>query len=165
MTVAGIPLYETAILPEWIDYNDHLRDAYYGLIVSLATDALMDRVGLDAAYRARTHCTLYTVEMHLHFLHEVKQPDTVGVAVRIAGLDHRRIHAAFEMLRVGHVPVAAVAEVMLLHVRQQGESAAVVPFPPEVSATLTELAAASAALPAAGPPSRRIELRGHSRPQ
>jgi len=28
--VAGIPLYQTAILPEWIDYNGHLRDAYTG---------------------------------------------------------------------------------------------------------------------------------------
>jgi acyl-CoA thioesterase FadM len=165
VTVAGLPLYETAVLPEWIDYNGHLRDAYYGLIISLATDALMDRVGLDAAYRARTHCTLYTVEMHLHFLREVKQVDTVSVAVRIAGLDHRRIHAAFEMQRAGHDGVAAVAEAMLLHVQQRGDSAAVVAFPPEVSAALAQLKAASVALPAAGPPSRRIELRGHSRPQ
>jgi len=45
--VAGIPVYATAVLPEWIDYNGHLRDAYYALIVSLATDALMDRIGLD----------------------------------------------------------------------------------------------------------------------
>jgi acyl-CoA thioester hydrolase len=44
--MAGIAIYETPILPQWIDYNGHLRDAYYGLIVSEATDALMDRVGL-----------------------------------------------------------------------------------------------------------------------
>ena len=163
--MAGIPLYETAVLAEWIDYNGHLRDAYYGLIVSLATDALMDRVGLDAAYRARTHCTLYTVEMHVHFLHEVKQSDTVGVAVRIVGLDRKRIHAAFEMERRRHTGVAAIAEVMLLHVRQQGDTVAVVPFPPEVSAALAQLAGASTALPPAGPPSRRIELRGQRPPQ
>src|SRR5205085_8244939 len=42
--VAGLRIYETAILPEWIDYNGHLRDAYYTLIVSLASDALMDRL-------------------------------------------------------------------------------------------------------------------------
>jgi len=50
---------------EWIDYNGHLRDAYYVLIVSQATDALMDRIGLDEAYRRRTQCTLYTVELHI----------------------------------------------------------------------------------------------------
>ena len=36
--------------------------------------------GLDAAYRARTGCTLYTLEMHMHYLHEVKQTDTAAVA-------------------------------------------------------------------------------------
>ena len=65
--VAGIPVYETPILPEWIDYNGHLRDAYYGLIFSQSTDALMDRIGLDAAYRhapaarcTRWRCTCTT---------------------------------------------------------------------------------------------------------
>jgi betainyl-CoA thioesterase len=157
--VAGIAIYETPILPEWIDYNGHLRDAYYGLIVSLATDALMDRVGLDATYRARTGGTLYTLEMHLHYLHEVHRADTVAVAVRIEGLDSRRIHATFEMRRVGDPAVAASAEVMLLHVRQASDKVAAVPFPSAVSAALAELRAASAALPTEGPASRRMGLR------
>ena len=118
--MAGIPIYETPILPEWIDYNGHLRDAYYGLIVSLATDALMDHVGLDAAYRTRTGCTLYTVEMHIHFLREVKQNERVGVGVRIAGADAKRVHAAFEIIPNGQSATAATAELMLLHVRQHG---------------------------------------------
>jgi acyl-CoA thioester hydrolase len=155
--VAGIPIYETPIRPQWIDYNGHLRDAYYGLIVSEATDALMDRVGLDAAYRSRTGCTLYTVEMHLHYLHEMKESDTAVVTVRIAGADHKRIHAAFEIVRAGQV--AATAEVMLLHVRQQGATVATAPFPAEVSAALAQLRTASEGLEAVGPGSRRIELR------
>src|ERR1700746_498792 len=80
--MTAIPVYETAILPEWIDYNGHLRDAYYALIVSHAADALMDRLGMDAAYRQRSGCTLYTVEMHIHFLHELQRSDTARVAVR-----------------------------------------------------------------------------------
>jgi acyl-CoA thioester hydrolase len=157
--VAGIPIFETPILSEWIDYNGHLRDAYYGLIVSLATDALMDRVGLDAAYRARTGCTLYTLEMHLHYLHEVLRSDTVAVSVRIEGADHKRIHATFELRRVGNPALAASTEVMLLHVHQASDKVAAAPFPPEVSAALAELRAASATLPAEGPGSRRMGLR------
>ena len=156
--MAGIPLYRTAILPEWIDYNGHLRDAYYALIVSQASDALMDRIGLDAAYRARTGCTLYTVEMHIHYLHEVKQTDTVAVELRLTGADRKRIHAAFELARAGQPDVVAIAEVMMLHVRQHGGQVSTVPFPAEVSAALAELQAASAGLPAAGPGSRRMEL-------
>ena len=161
--MAGIPIYDTPILPEWIDYNGHLRDGYYGLIVSFAIDALMDRVGLDAAYRAHSGCTLYTVEMHLHCLQEVRQPDTVEVCVRIAGADPKRVHAAFEMRRRGKPGVAATAEAMLLHVCRAGGSVATAAFPPQVSRALSELQAASTALPAEGPGSRRMELRPHGR--
>jgi len=161
--VAGIPIYETAIQPEWIDYNGHVRDAYYGLIASLATDALMDRVGLDESYRTRSGCTLYTVEMHLNYLQEVHRSDTATVTVRIAGVDHKRIHAAFEIARRAKPGVAATAEVMLLHVCRQGAGVATASFPPEVSRALAELQAASAALPAEGPGSRRMELRPHGR--
>jgi acyl-CoA thioesterase FadM len=96
--VAGVPIYRTGIAPEWIDYNGHLRDAYYGLIVSYAIDALMERIGLDAPYRERTGCTLYTLEMHIHYLREIKASDTVMVDVRVLGADRKRIHAAFELL-------------------------------------------------------------------
>lgn len=157
--MAGIPIYRAAVRPEWIDYNGHVRDAYYGLIASEATDALMDRLGLDAAYRTRTGATLYTVEMHVHFLREVKQGDTVEVGVHILGFDHKRIHATFDIARSGAPEAAATVEMMLLHVRQEPGRAATAPFPSEITTQLANLHAACAALPAAGPGSRRMELR------
>jgi acyl-CoA thioester hydrolase len=162
--LAGVPIYQTPILPEWIDYNGHLRDAYYVLIVSLATDALMDHIGLDAAYRERTHCTLYTLEMHIHYLHEVKRGDNALVTVRILGADSKRIHATFELLRAPATPAAAAVEIMLLHVRQRADGAASAAFAPEASAAIAALQAAAAALPAAAPGSRRMELPGPRRP-
>ena len=163
--MAGIPLYRTPIDAQWIDYNGHLRDAYYGLIVSLATDALMERIGLDAAYRARTRCTLYTVELHLHFLHEIKQSDTAQVLLRLLGSDAKRIHAALEITRAADPgSVAAGAEVVLLHVRQDDDAVRTVAFPPQVSAALAQLGAASAAFPAGAPGSRRLELRARRTP-
>jgi acyl-CoA thioester hydrolase len=162
--VAGIPLYRTAILPEWVDYNGHLRDAYYGLIVSHASDALMERIGLDAAYRKRTGCTLYTLETHLHYLHEVKQADTAIVTLRIPGADAKRIHAAFELLRAGHSGVAASAEAMLLHVRQQNESVRSTPFPPAIAAAIAQLQAESAGMQPAAPGSRQLQLPPTARP-
>ena len=161
--MAGIPIYRTAILPQWIDYNGHLRDAYYAVIVSLAIDALMDRVGLDAAYRERTGGTLYTVEMHFHYLQEVRQSDTAEVVMRILGTDSKRIHAAFELLRAGQPGVAATAEAMLLHVRQHAGQVSITALPEPVRAALAELVLAGAALPAEGPLSRRMELRPSSR--
>jgi acyl-CoA thioester hydrolase len=151
-------VYTTGLAAEWIDYNGHLRDAYYGLIVSLACDALMDRLGMDAAYRARTGNTLYTVEMHVHFLREVKQDDVVSVNVRVLGSDLKKLHAAFDVLREGDSVVAASAELMLLHVHQ-GETVTTAPFPADVAAAIASLAAATAGSAEVGPGSRRMELR------
>jgi len=147
--------------PEWIDYNGHVRDAYYSLIASSACDALMDRVGIDAAYRERTRCTLYTLEMHVHYLHEVRESDRIAVDVSVLGSDSKRLHAGFTLRRAPDGPVAATVEFMLLHVRQ-GDAPGTEPFPPEVAAAIAGLAAAA---PAAGfgPGSRALSLAGGAR--
>ena len=157
--MAGIPILSSPILADWIDYNGHLRDAYYGLLFSMSTDALMDRIGLDAPYRARTGCTLYTVEMHLHYLQEVKATDTADLALRILGTDTKRIHVHLELTRRGKDGVAAAAEVMLLHVRQHDGTVSVASFPAEIAAALATLKAQSDGLASEAPGSRRMELR------
>jgi len=147
--VPATPIYRTAIAPAWIDFNGHLRDAYYALILSYASDALMERLGMDAAYRAATGNTLYTVEMHIHYLREVHHSDVVIVTVRLLGADHKRIHAAFDINCEGRTEAAATAEFMLLHVHQ-GETVSTTPF----------LAQPGADPPWPGPGSRHMELRG-----
>ncbi len=156
--MAATPIYRTAILPEWIDYNGHLRDAYYALILSLASDALMDRIGMDAAYRAASGNTLYTVEMHIHYLREVHQRDIVLVGARLLAADHKRIHTAFEISCEGKQGVAATAEFMLLHVHQ-AETVSVSAFEPAVAAAIAALMPPATDTPWSGPGSRRMELR------
>jgi len=156
--VAGVPLYTTSVQPEWVDYNGHLRDAFYVLIASLATDALMDRVGLDAAYRSRTGGTLYTLELHVHYLREVKASDRVDVQPRIIALDGKRLHVLLELRRADDTLCAAI-ELLLLHVQQTAAGVGSAPLPAATTAALVALQAAAGAPPEAVPRSRRIELR------
>ena len=156
--MSELPTYRAAIEPDWIDYNQHLRDAYYGLVASYAVDDVMDHLGLDAAYRERTHCTLYTLEVHLHYLHEVKSSDDLRVNSLILDFDRKRIHMGcrFVCSRVSE-PVA-IGEMMLLHVKQ-GDKPGAAPFPDEVSAKLEALKASPEARDAFEPGSRKIELK------
>jgi acyl-CoA thioester hydrolase len=158
MVEQGLVIYRTQVLPEWIDFNGHLRDAYYVLVASCAADALMDHLGMDAAYRQRTHCTLYTLEMHVHYFHEVLQTDLLEVTVRIIAVDEKRIHAGFDLNCARYSEPAASVELMLLHV-EQGEKVAARPFPTEVARALDTLRAATADVAPARPGSRKIELR------
>lgn len=116
--------YRTPIQADWVDYNGHLRDAYYLLIFSYATDALMDRVGLDSESRAQSGHSLYTLECHLNFLHEVKLATEVWVQTHIIGFDHKRLHLYHSLHRDGLDEALSASEQMLLHVDLEGPRSA-----------------------------------------
>jgi acyl-CoA thioester hydrolase len=153
-----LPVYRATIEPDWIDYNGHLRDAYYGLVASYAVDDVMDMLGLDAAYRERTHCTLYTLEVHLHYLHEVKSSDDLGVISSVLDFDRKRIQIGCRFICSRINEPVATAEMMLLHVRQE-DKPSVASFPDEVTAKLEALKVSPDAREAFGPSSRKIELK------
>jgi acyl-CoA thioester hydrolase len=75
--------------PEWVDYNGHLSEAYYVLILGHATDAVMDAVGLDAASRERTGASLFTAEAHVRYVEQVVAGDVVEVRSSIIGVSEK----------------------------------------------------------------------------
>jgi len=123
-------IHRTTVAPEWVDYNGHLRDAYYLLIFSHATDALMDAMGLDAAGRAASGHSLFTLECHLNFLHEVKADAQLEVRVRLLALDAKRLQLHFGLYLAGESELLAASEQLLLHVDLAGPRSA--PFAPAV---------------------------------
>ncbi|MDB5848518.1 MAG: hypothetical protein JWP29_2270 [Rhodoferax sp.] len=143
-----LPQYRDTVRAEWGDYNGHLRDAFYGLIFSYATDALMDRLGLDAVCRARTQCSIYTVEYHINFLQEVKVGAEVQVTTQVLAADAKRLHVYHAMTLLdgaeGSTDPVAVSEQMLLHVDTRGPKSAV--FTPEVMLLVRAMAAEHAGL-------------------
>jgi acyl-CoA thioester hydrolase len=156
--VNELPAYLAQIEPSWIDYNGHLRDAYYCVIMSSAVDDMMEHLGLDAAYRDKTQCTLYTVELHMHYFHEIKDTDRLTVLTSVLDSDRKRIHAGCDFRCPRIEGAAATAEVMLLHV-QQGEKPSVVAFPAQIEQRLESLKLSPEAAAKRGLGSRKIELR------
>ena len=111
----------------------------------------------DVRRRAGTQCTLYTLEMHIHYLHEVKESDALEVHTSILDADRKRFHAGcrFTCPRLNE-PVAT-SDVMLLHVHQ-GDKPASAAFPPEVEEKLQVLKLTADLAAAWGPRSRKIEI-------
>ncbi|SFQ52140.1 acyl-CoA thioester hydrolase [Pseudomonas sp. NFPP07] len=138
--------YTTRISPDWVDYNGHLRDAFYLLIFSYATDALMDRLGMDSNHREASGNSLFTLELHLNYLHEVKLNTEVEVRTQIIGHDRKRLHLYHSLHKVGDDLELAGNEQMLLHVDLAGPRSA--PFSESVLQCLQAIAAEQADLPA-----------------
>ncbi len=156
--MAGLAPYRAKIDAGWIDYNGHLRDAYYALVASYAIDEVMDQIGIDAAYRQRTRCTLYSLEMHLHYLREIGRTDELTVTTSVLDFDRKRLHVDCRFTCPRISGAAATAEFMLLHV-QQGDKPAGAPFPADVAAALGALKLTAAARAQLDHGSRTIELK------
>jgi acyl-CoA thioester hydrolase len=122
------------VRPEWIDYNGHLSEAYYVLVFGFATDALMDRIGLDEGYRASTGCSLYTVEAHIRYLREVGPDADLLVRSTIIDRGAKKLRIAHEMF-VDDERVAT-EEITALHV--DGKAGRTTPLPRSVVDTLTK---------------------------
>jgi len=115
------------VRPEWIDYNGHLSEAYYVLVLGHATDAVMDHLGLGPAYRDETGASLYTVEAHVRYLEQVGADEVLEVRSWVVGAS-RKLLWIWHELWAGET-LRATEEVLGLHVDATPASA---PLPPEV---------------------------------
>jgi acyl-CoA thioester hydrolase len=139
-------VYRDTVRAEWVDYNGHLRDAFYMLIYSYATDALLDAIGLDAAQRTARGRSMYTLEAHLNYLREIKEGAQVRVDIRVLEHDAKRVRVYLEMFADDcasddAAPVSA-SEQVLLHVDRSGPRAAA--FDADVLARVAALCTGSA---------------------
>ena len=128
--------YTTTVKPEWIDYNGHMQDAYYGLVFSYAVDAFQDWVGFDSAYRTDTDCTIYLVEEHKYFLCEVKESDPLAVQISVLGVSEKVFHLHCVM-QTGCRDVA-ISELMEMHVCQKPTPKGA-PIPFDIAARFNKL--------------------------
>jgi acyl-CoA thioester hydrolase len=154
----ALPAYRDTVRAEWVDYNGHMRDAFYLLVFSLATDLLIDLIGLPEAVRGARQRSVYTLEAHVNYLHEIKQGTPVRVDMRVLGHDAKRLHVYFEMFAEDgkHPEPVAAGEQMLLHVDTSGPRG--VAFDPDVAARVSALAQAHRELPPARFAARVIGL-------
>ena len=148
--------YHTNVHSDWIDYNGHMQDAYYGLVFSHGVDALQDEVGFDHAYRDATGCTIYLVEEHKYFLKEVKYADALAVNIHLISQTDKLFHLYAEMICAQKT--VALCELIEMHV-QQKPCPHGVPIPQHIAHALSAYQIKDQALSGLKHRSRRMRLR------
>ena len=129
----------------WIDYNGHMNMAFYNLVFDQALDSVFDRLGIGAEYVRSRHASVFTAEIHVHYLDELTLDDPLRVTFQLLDWDEKRIHYYEEMHHAEKGYLAATSEQIGLHVDMQTRRAT--PFPEDIQARLAELMALHAALP------------------
>jgi carnitine 3-dehydrogenase len=131
----------------WTDYNGHMNEARYLDCFSMATDAVMRRIGVDADYLAGGG-SYFTVETHIRHLDEVTAGHEIFATSQVllgSGKKLQLFHHLYAAEGDGAPRLLATGEHMLIHVDMNSRSSS---LPSDaVAAKLAELAAAHDALP------------------
>lgn len=153
---APLRLYETAVPPEWVDYNGHMSEWCYLLAVGDAMDAFFRYVGVDEDYRASGR-SLYTAETHLHHRREAHEGDALAFSLQLLDRDEKRLHVWHELREAGTGEVVAYAEQLLVHVDTRAGGSA--PMPAELAGRVDAVLRAHAALPVPDRVGRPMRIR------
>ena len=113
---APLCLHRGVIRPEWIDYNGHMNVAYYVLVFDQGTDALLDYLGMDRAYRERSGYSTYVLESHITYERELKEGDAYRVCIQLLDADAKRLHYFERLYDASDDTLAATTEIMLMHI-------------------------------------------------
>jgi len=152
----GLPVWEGACRQEWVDYNGHMNETFYLLVMSWGTDRFMELVGCDEGYRRRGAGTLYTLETHLRYFREVSLGAGLLVTAQLVEYDAKRLRLYSRVWAEGQAGPAAAAEFLLLHVAGTPPRGA--PFAAPMPACLARLAERQRALPRPEDAGRGIAL-------
>ncbi|MGE0008558.1 MAG: 3-hydroxyacyl-CoA dehydrogenase NAD-binding domain-containing protein [Parvibaculaceae bacterium] len=138
-----IALHHGTVMTSWVDYNNHMQDAFYLVAFGDGLDAFFRYIGDDEAYRA-SGLTFFTAETHLNYHREMKAGETFAIETQVVGCDEKRMHLFHRMLHGRTGELVATNETMQLHVDQKASK--VTPMRADVFEALSAVAAAHAKL-------------------
>lgn len=144
MIDAPLALHRATVPEAWVDYNGHMSEWCYLLLVGDAADKFFRFIGIDETYRAAGH-SLYTAETHLHHLRESALGDRLTVPLQLLDVGQKSLHLFHTVRNETSGEDAATAEQLLVHVDMA--AGRVVPLPGELRERLDEIKLAHAGLP------------------
>ncbi len=107
-------VYQCTIKPDWVDYNNHLNDAYYGVVFSLASEGLFDELGLGAQWREEQARTIYTLDVRTRYLREIHAGASLEVKAQLLDSDSRRLHFVLYLFVQGDKTLRATSEQVVM---------------------------------------------------
>ncbi|NBR10801.1 MAG: 4-hydroxybenzoyl-CoA thioesterase [Alphaproteobacteria bacterium] len=123
---APLKLHRCIVKPEWTDYNGHMSESIYLLVMGDHSDAFFRFFGIDEAYRA-TGFSLYTIETRIHNYRECSEGDEIKFSLTLLDLDQKRLHIFHEMHNAETAELLATGEQLLMHVDMKAGKSAVLP--------------------------------------
>ncbi|NWG26719.1 MAG: thioesterase family protein [Pseudorhodoplanes sp.] len=141
---------------QWIDYNGHLNMAYYNVLFDRGIDEAYGLLGIGEAYLKSSKASLFSAEVHIRYLRELRAGDPVRATFQLLAFDSKRLHFFQQLFHATEGWMSATSENLSLHVDMEKRKTA--PFPPEATRALGDMLAAHSRLPRPEAAGRRIEM-------
>lgn len=110
---------QTAVQPEWIDFNGHFNAGYYAVVFDDAIGPWLDHLGLSREFRDANEVSTFTVQSHITYVREIAEGEPIEVRSQLLGSSAKAIHSFQTMHHGTEGWLAATNEVMSLHVSMQ----------------------------------------------
>ncbi len=114
--ILGREVVRGAVLPEWIDVNNHMNVAYYVLAFDTAIDAVWEKIGITRDYINVSNSSTFAVESHITWQRELAVNAPYIITAQLLAYDEKRIHQFLRMYHADEHFLAATSEWLNLHI-------------------------------------------------
>ena len=153
---APLRLISPTVPRDWVDYNGHMSESCYLLVIGDQSDAFFRMIGVDEAYRAGGH-SLFTVQTMIFNLAEAHLGDRLDLSLQVLDADEKRLHLFHAMYNAATGVLLATGEQMLVHVDMAAGRST--PMPPELHTRVQAIRATHADLPRPAQAGRSIAIK------
>ncbi|WP_168190256.1 thioesterase family protein [Luteithermobacter gelatinilyticus] len=115
-TLYGPVMLEATVKEEWIDFNGHMNMAYYILLFDQALTNFLDEHDLGLDYVREEDKSMFALENHVTYQHELSQGTPVRVHFQLLDMDSKFIHYFMRIFHAHENLLSATMEQISLHV-------------------------------------------------
>lgn len=136
--LAALPVHLQAVVPEsYLDEMGHMNVMWYTYLLSNASRALFEKLGLHPAYFAAQRTGTFALETHIRYLAELRVGKAVTIRTRVLDRSARLIHYMHFMIRDDGEVLSAVGEHIAAHIDMTIRRTK--PFPADIASAIDAL--------------------------
>ena len=144
--LSALPVtFRATVGPEWIDVMGHMNVAWYTHAFSNAVGGLLSLMGTRLEDSRTGQVGTVALEVHVHYLSELREGQVLRVHSRLLGCTEKRFHAISFLVNETAERLSATSEGVGSYFDLRARRTA--PMPPDVAARTRGLLAEHAALP------------------
>jgi acyl-CoA thioester hydrolase len=126
-STAGIVTYRGAVHATHCDHIGHMNIAAYGAKFDEANWVLFCELGLTPSYLRGERYGMAGVQQNIAYRAELFAGDVIEVRSQVLEVAERRLHVRHEMRNIETGAVAAISEIVAVHLDKQARAACALP--------------------------------------